>query len=1078
MPQNYLIIGLGGTGGKIIRSFKKIVSQDFGESIPEPVKIRYLYVDSNSKDLEASSSWLTQGEVGEDISLSKASQFAISHNNLADRLSDPVHNPVTHRYIGNPKHWADIFSSMNVSEAAGGQIRRLGESLFEPRTRDFMAQVRLLVGELMRESRQNGTHFHICAGLAGGTGSGIFLQVIAQLRKAFPDSRLFPISLYLLLPEENSPWASNNQSTNYYANGFAALTELNAYMLTDEREGSNRGGPIFRMVDLTGDQERLEGLRDRVQSVFIVSDINEEDHSISIANEMPELIAQLLHQRMFVIDSADALRFGSLQRAVSMENAMVADEGQKTNAQVKLRSVRFSSFGVKRVLVPEEDIRNHFASTLATEALRQMLYNNWQAVEQGTGSPYFKREKRNLSLRDYVSQPDVRRRWKLSDEQVTLSEGILDVEIEAQRRGWRPHYEHWSELSKRFLEQATALAPVGGKDERLKRLEEAFTLHAEQQYRGVGRDRFFDMKTEDLGQPERHVSEIRQTFEDWMMDQWLSGEYGIADLETLVDDLLADLKTRIAAIAPELERLQSAENELLASIQKNRTAWEKIGLGGRALGWTGIFTTYDEVLAVQNGHLVALHRGRTEKRGWTFASSLLSKVRAELESKVKPLLSQARTALNDLDQFFENRRVDTCRDDQPKKKSEDGGSGAKAHADNVVKLYQPAETRKFAISLLEEERNQRAWAAESRAKLIELANQQCIETRGRERGFAKLVIHGLRTPEAKATQDKVSRSQAEQEHQNRTGTIGRHIGVNIVEKLAEYFPQQAKLKSYVEQLVATAQTFNRYRTIEYSGGSGPASMMAVILPTAEGQTVFRDKLADLFRESQGPGVTVYIVDSNRRPNEITLLSFKSWFPLRFLEQVYILRGYYQTRLKQGDPTRATMEIFTEDHRPALPSLYRPTGDELWKSMLPTLQLAQAAGLLTTGTNYQTNRVEHYLERRDAQGLPHQHHYPTEVVSLLTPPAPATPVKVAETSGVLRALQMLTEEQQEVLDQAVNELLQQDQYRLATTREELKETLRAQVDSARAWRGGNMQDDIFLRVRASTADAIAKLDYAN
>jgi molybdopterin biosynthesis enzyme MoaB len=42
--SNHLIIGLGGTGGKIIRAFRKTIFQEFRKTEPEEVNVGYLYV--------------------------------------------------------------------------------------------------------------------------------------------------------------------------------------------------------------------------------------------------------------------------------------------------------------------------------------------------------------------------------------------------------------------------------------------------------------------------------------------------------------------------------------------------------------------------------------------------------------------------------------------------------------------------------------------------------------------------------------------------------------------------------------------------------------------------------------------------------------------------------------------------------------------------------------------------------------------------------------------------------------------------------------------------------------------------
>jgi hypothetical protein len=47
MSTNHLIIGLGGTGGKIIRAFRKTLFQEFRGRRMEKVNLGYLYVDSS-----------------------------------------------------------------------------------------------------------------------------------------------------------------------------------------------------------------------------------------------------------------------------------------------------------------------------------------------------------------------------------------------------------------------------------------------------------------------------------------------------------------------------------------------------------------------------------------------------------------------------------------------------------------------------------------------------------------------------------------------------------------------------------------------------------------------------------------------------------------------------------------------------------------------------------------------------------------------------------------------------------------------------------------------------------------------
>ncbi len=44
---NHIIIGLGGTGGKVLRAFRKTIFQNYRVQSPPGVNIGYLYADSS-----------------------------------------------------------------------------------------------------------------------------------------------------------------------------------------------------------------------------------------------------------------------------------------------------------------------------------------------------------------------------------------------------------------------------------------------------------------------------------------------------------------------------------------------------------------------------------------------------------------------------------------------------------------------------------------------------------------------------------------------------------------------------------------------------------------------------------------------------------------------------------------------------------------------------------------------------------------------------------------------------------------------------------------------------------------------
>ena len=127
MSRNHLIVGLGGTGGKIIRAFRKNIFQEFRRNDPEIANLRYLYIDS-SKEMMAleDATWKT---LGENLQLDKRSQLLITGSDLTKILNNLNDFPNIQPWIGSRQQWQDILGSI-VGETLGGQKRRLGRFLF------------------------------------------------------------------------------------------------------------------------------------------------------------------------------------------------------------------------------------------------------------------------------------------------------------------------------------------------------------------------------------------------------------------------------------------------------------------------------------------------------------------------------------------------------------------------------------------------------------------------------------------------------------------------------------------------------------------------------------------------------------------------------------------------------------------------------------------------------------------------------------------------------------------------------------------------------------------------------------
>ena len=128
MATNHLIIGLGGTGGKVIREFRKRYFEDFKDLNPHnDVFVDYLYVDSSEDDLNSKSKWKV---LGNDVSLSTAQKVSTQGISLSV-LQELNHYPTLNSFI-NRSDVPMIETSLGklIDAGIGGQRRRLGRILF------------------------------------------------------------------------------------------------------------------------------------------------------------------------------------------------------------------------------------------------------------------------------------------------------------------------------------------------------------------------------------------------------------------------------------------------------------------------------------------------------------------------------------------------------------------------------------------------------------------------------------------------------------------------------------------------------------------------------------------------------------------------------------------------------------------------------------------------------------------------------------------------------------------------------------------------------------------------------------
>jgi serine/threonine protein kinase len=249
-----VIVGIGQVGIDVLREFRRQIAERFG-SFDRLPHLRLIALDTDPETLQkatasSSGSPLMAGEAMP-MRLNRASHYLKPRRNGRSLIEGWFDPQLLYRIPRNPQTLA---------------MRCLGRLAFFDHYRTFAAKLNeeleaCATAAALSQSdrntslglRNNRPRVYVVAGLGGGTGSGMFIDVAYaarhKLRKlGYADPEVIGM---LLTPtaERTAP------KTQAVANAFAALKELNHYSLTetcftaihDDRDGTIRDpGPPFR----------------------------------------------------------------------------------------------------------------------------------------------------------------------------------------------------------------------------------------------------------------------------------------------------------------------------------------------------------------------------------------------------------------------------------------------------------------------------------------------------------------------------------------------------------------------------------------------------------------------------------------------------------------------------------------------------------------------------------------------------------------------------------------------------------------------------------------------------------------
>lgn len=226
-----IFVACGGTGAKVFQRIRRQTVERFGslESGDLP-GVAYISIDTDVSSQQAKNQDQDFGELNRVLDFRSEERLNLDGSGVQHSVSSKS-------AIENQPHIAEWFDPLLLETAKGmdiskgaGQIRPVARLVaFDNREKIVAAfnhayrAVTSIRSDDQRVISGDKVIVVICGSLAGGTGSGVFLDVAAMIRDAQPN---VVITGMFVLP---SVFATADGQAKLKANGYAALSELNYY---------------------------------------------------------------------------------------------------------------------------------------------------------------------------------------------------------------------------------------------------------------------------------------------------------------------------------------------------------------------------------------------------------------------------------------------------------------------------------------------------------------------------------------------------------------------------------------------------------------------------------------------------------------------------------------------------------------------------------------------------------------------------------------------------------------------------------------------------------------------------------
>lgn len=946
MADNHIIIGIGGTGGKTIAGFKRLLFENKnGETDSTKFGVDCIFIDTDTEALEMNApEW---NIMGTNVGLGKANTFPIVSRDMSPYIENANDYPNLKYWIGNKKQWSDLLGDSAKAGQEANQRRKLGRSFFAIRSQDFIKTLNSVKSNLEKDSKR--TKFHIVAGLAGGTGSGSIIDVTCIIRKLYPNAL---INLYCVLPERNP---SFNYTSYYHANGYAALLELNAIAVRDF-------APYDISNNLLTEDEKIEMKDTPFNVCYLVADENESNFPlVTKGKPLGSLfinLSEFIFQTTVVTDN-------------NIENVVLAAEKMSNPDEVDRSDFAFANkfyaFGYKRFAIPQQEIKEYFAYLFGYQAVLQFLYNNFNRAEG------YRDISRNQSYNSIVANNEFLTKFNITRDHLMLSFDVLgQYKNEIRDKGIDNTFiEVMSSITNKVKQGDNYDGRPVIKEQWLDAILIWGNRYFESGFRAVGQDggvlAFYENKTKDKNSL---AAKIVNNLEEKLFEDWHGGKYSIEDVLGITKAVLQYLKDEKEKFHTDISNNNQTVKALEQAIQNIKSDWRPGFL-------SNIFNDGEGKIKDTQNNVAQILILKTKNRGMEYGKELIGAMIPVFNNLISNINS-VNAYFNQIKDSFQTEYLSRCVVDE----KQDGVSV-------LIKYYDPKAINAFGEALKKNNEivDERIYELRKQIYLIAKDAGNYFEKLKKvniDEIQTQLVHHSMQLSNEFFSEQKLLEKISDEKISNE----------NILEKLRdEYSGQLDKLRDKLKELIKQAALSSIFDSAQIDGARKDERALLVVLPDLKDDEDFVKQIKNLFIEE----ASNVEVSNGGNPNEILLINLKRGAQIREFENVKVFKEKYDALVATQGEEKAYFTMHIEDlsffptkvkedstlmdslkeenkHKSIVYGLFKPSDKEKKKraenmqnELMPYMLLAKATGVLLDAEHPETGKNVLCLMKETAIG---------------------------------------------------------------------------------------------------------------